>query len=128
MADASQTLTWSNQSTAVTVTGTADAPACVIANDTNVAIYARNDGVAAVVGAAGTIVIEPGAEWTLDNTLPLQNANQNGSAAVYVCGVEKSFSQSENVNWTAQSGLVTDSLSLIPASGTNAGTVTITFQ
>lgn len=124
MADQSQTITWTNQTTAYTVTGApSDAPAVVIANDTNVAIYARNDGTAASAGP-GSIVIEPGAEWTLDNTLPLQNPNQG----TYYCGAEKTFSQSESVNWTAQTGLVADSLSLFPSNTTNSGTITVTFQ
>lgn len=127
MADASQTLTWAGQTTVVTVTGSADAPACVIENNSGQLIYARNDGVAAVVAAAGTIAIAAGATVVLDNTLPLQNANVLSNAAKYYNGVTTAFDQSESVNWTAQTGLVTDSLSLIPAAAAT-GTVTITFQ
>jgi membrane-bound inhibitor of C-type lysozyme len=129
MADNSQTIgPWTNQSAAVTVTGSADAPACVIENNTNVILYARNDGVTAVAQANGTEAIDPGATAILDNELSLQNANVSGSAAKYQNGVTGAFDQSEAVNWTAQTGLVTDSLSIIPGNTTNSGTVTITFQ
>jgi len=129
MADASQTLNWTNQSAAVTVTGSADAPACVIENNSGQLIYARNDGVAAVVAAAGTIAIENGTTAVLDNELPLQNANVSGGVAKYSDGVTGAFDQSDAVNWTAQTGLVTDSLSLIPAvTVVGPATITITFQ
>jgi hypothetical protein len=127
MADASQTLTWNTQTAAVTVTGSADAPTCVIENNSGQLIYARNDGVVAVVAAAGTIAIESGATIELDNTLPLQNPNVLSNAAKYYNGVTGAFDQSWSTNWTAQSNLVTDSLSLIPVASAT-GTVTITFQ
>jgi hypothetical protein len=41
MADASQTLTWAGQTAAVSVTGSADAPSCVIENNSGQLIYAQ---------------------------------------------------------------------------------------
>jgi hypothetical protein len=58
------------------------------------------------------------------NELPLQNASVSGSAAKYSNGVAGAFDHSNAVNWTAQTGLVTDSLSLIPAQTVTSGTVT----
>jgi hypothetical protein len=84
--------------------------------------------VTAVAAANGTIAIDNGTTAILDNELPLQNANVSGSAAKYYDGVTGAFDQSNAVNWTAQTGLVTDSLSLIPAQTVTSGTVTITFQ
>lgn len=115
----SQTLTWSAQTAAVTVTPNPDvyAKTVIIENESGQVCYARYDGTAAVAAAAGTAEIPSGSIVILLNEGPLPNSNTTPNA-----------DQSESEGWTAQTAYTPGTtLSIIPAASAT-GTVNVTFQ
>ena len=137
MAANSQTVSWNNQASAQTVQSSAPySDTIVIANNTDVTVFARADGTAATNGGAGCLAVEAGQELTIENgqQLPDEDLKPNNSQGVPNTSTYEDISTVPG--WTVQQGYQSTTLysaapnivSLFPASTTNAGTITVSFQ
>lgn len=92
-------------------------------------VYVATDGGTATVGAGGNCEMVPaGQTRVFSNLQPLPNPNVSGNAAVYSAGVDGTFSQSESVGWTAQSGNAVTGCTYCSVISAGTPEVTITFE
>lgn len=91
-------------------------------------VYVCTDGGTATVGGAHCEVVPFGQTRVFSNLQPLPNSNVLSGAAKYYNGVDGSFSQSEAVGWTAQSGYAVTNGTFCSVVSTGTPDVTITFE
>lgn len=124
VANAEQHVTSNHIYATIVVDNSGDAAGTI----TGFEVYVCTDGGTAGVAGAHCEMVPYGQTRVFSNLQPLPNSNVVGSAAKYSAGVDGSFSQSEAVGWTAQTGYTVTNGTFCSVVSAGTPNVTITFE